>query len=246
MDFLEDGIIQSAPLLDAGITHGVSTKKFGNMSSDRSTKNEARVNTQKFLEVLGLSLEQISLIKLPVANSSNVAQIRQPKEKGILKLIEHSKLIKDQHAFSQKSGIDAAICAAENTCLAILPADCAAIMIFDPKTKSYAIIHAGKEGVEAGIIFKGLTVFRNWAHFNPEKLLCYIGPNICPKCYRIGNKNFNLAAEIKYQLKQVLVLEKNITISKFCTCHDHEHFYSHYRAKDKETEGRQIAIIGRK
>jgi len=246
MDFLEDGVIQCLSLLDEGVIHGVSTKKFGNMSSDRSTKKEAAANTQRFLEVLGLSLEQISLIKLPVSNSSNVAQIKQPKEKGILKLAEHGKLIKDHHDFSHKPGIDAAICAAENTCLAILPADCAAVMIFDQRTKSYGIIHAGKEGVEAGIIFKGITVFRNWTHFNPEKLLCYIGPNICPKCYKINGKNFNLAAEIKYQLKQVFVQEKYITASKFCTCHDHEHFYSHYRAKDKETEGRQMAIIGRK
>ncbi|OGY40915.1 MAG: hypothetical protein A2Y82_03550 [Candidatus Buchananbacteria bacterium RBG_13_36_9] len=246
MDFLADGVIQCLPLLDQGVTHGVSTRKFGNMSSDRSSKNEAQANTQKFFEVLGLSLEQISLIKLPVTNSSNVAQIKQPHEKGILKLAEHGKLIKDHHDFSCKPGIDAAICTAENTCLAILPADCAAIMIFDPKTKSYGIIHAGREGVEAGIIFKGLTVFRNWAHIDPKKLRCYIGPNICPKCYKIGNKNYDLAAEIKYQLKQVFVQEKYIATSKFCTCHDHEYFYSHYRAKDKETEGRQIAIIGRK
>jgi len=244
MDFLADGIIQSAQMLDAGVIHGVSTKKFGNMSSDRSTKKEAWDNTQEFLEVLGLSLEQISLIKLPVTNSSNVAQIKQPHEKGILKLVEHSKLIKDQHDFSHKPGIDAAISTAENTCLAILPADCAAVMIFDQKTKSYGIIHAGKEGVEAGIIFKGMAVFRNWARFNPEKLHCYIGPNICPKCYKLDNKSFDLAKEIKYQLRQVLVLEKHITTSRFCTCHDHEHFYSHYRAKDKEAEGRQIAIIG--
>ena len=246
MDFNADGIIQSALLLDAGVTHGVSTKEFGNMSFDRGEAKQVKENMTKFLKVLSLDLSKISLVKLPVNNTSNIAVIKQTEDKGILKLKQDSELLKAKHEFCFKPGFDAAICRAPHTFLGILPADCAAVMIFDPKSETSAIIHAGKEGVEAGIIFKSLIMFQKWVKVNPEKLLCYIGPNICPKCYKPDNKSFDLAKEIKYQLKLVCVQEKHIAISKFCTCHDHEHFYSHYRAKDKETEGRQIAIIGRK
>jgi len=246
MENLGNGIIQGNLLQKAGLSHGVSTKILGNMSFDRDQKNEAKEHTHNFLENLGLDISEISLVKLPTRNTTNVALISKPRQPGILVLKETDSSIAKLHKFDHYLGIDACISNAKNTFLAILPADCAAVMLFDPKTGFYALIHAGKAGVEAGIILKTLLCLQEWTKSIPQNLLCYIGPNICQGCYKIGANHFDLAKEIRYQLLKGGVREKCIEISQFCTHHHYKLFFSHYRSGGSQTEGRQIAIIGKR
>ncbi len=245
MTLQESGIIQSSLLLEAGIIHGISTKKQGNMSFDRDERH-APQNLQNFFNQLNLNLKQLSLIILPVQNSTNVALLNQPKKTGRLIIDEKSTLLKKYHKFDAKSGFDACISKAQNTFLAILPADCAAVMMYDLKSKYYALIHAGRASIEAGIILKTIFCLKLWLNIEPKNLLCYIGPNICARCYQINGKNFNISKEIIFRLKHSGVREENIETSKSCTAENKDLFFSNYRAKASKTEGRQIAIIGKK
>jgi multi-copper polyphenol oxidoreductase laccase len=243
MKILKNGIVQSNSL---SIIHGVSTKRLGNMSYDRDSNKTAEANLKNFLTLLDLDLNRTSLIILPVNNTSNVVLLDQPKKKGRLPIKCSSSLIKSINRFDSNLGFDACISNANETVLAILPADCATVMLYDKKTGYYGLIHAGKAGIEAFIVLKTLISMQNWVKSKPEDILCYIGPNICKKCYTPQNKTFNLAKGIQQQLAIARVPGQNIVTSQFCTHHDEELFFSNWRAKASKREGRQIAIIGQK
>jgi len=243
MKIRKNGIVQSNNL---PIIHGVSTTKLGNMSFDRDDNGSAEKNLRNFLALLNLDLNDTSLVILPVNNTSNVALLNQPKKKGRLLIKGSSSLIKSINRFDSNLGFDACISNAKETVLAILPADCASVMLYDKKTSYYGLIHAGKAGIEAFIVLKTLISMQNWVESKPENILCYIGPNICKKCYTPQNKTFNLAKGIQHQLAIARVPGQNIVTSQFCTQHDKELFFSNWRAKSSRREGRQIAIIGKK
>jgi polyphenol oxidase len=70
--------------------------------------------------------------------------------------------------------------------LATQTADCAPILLVDPKKRAVAAIHAGWRGTLARIALK--TVGRLQLEFgcNPANLLAAIGPCIGPCCYEVG------------------------------------------------------------
>ena len=110
MDFLtEDGIIQSELLLEKGVIHGVSTKDLGNMSYDRDHQHQAEKNIRDFLVALGLNLADISLIKLPVRNSPNIAVLGKPEQKGRIVLREDDPAIFNMYKDKSHAGFDAGI-----------------------------------------------------------------------------------------------------------------------------------------
>jgi len=241
-------IIQSELLKPQSIIHGVSTKKYGNMSYDRDQKGEAEENLQRFLARFDLNLAEISLLKLPTNNTSNIALVQPGEKKGRIVLHEKSPEVKEVFKIGAKHGFDACISKAEKTFLAILPADCAPVMLFDPITGYYALVHAGAVGTKDLIVAKTVFCLKKWGRVDTRDLRCFIGPNICAKHYKIDGQSYNIASAIKGQLLMAQVQERNIEIDKHCTYEDEHLFFSHFRAlpKDKDKEGRQIAIIGRK
>jgi len=238
-------IIQSELLKSQPIIHGISTKNYGNMSYDRDQKGEAEENLQRFLLRLHLKLEDISLLKLPVNNTSNVALVQSLK-RGRIILHEKNPEVKNIFKMGLKHGFDACIGNTPNTFLGILPADCAPVMIFDPTTENYALIHAGAVGAQGWIVAKTIFCLKSWCNTKPKDLMCYIGPNICPKCYKIDGQSYDIAGAIRSQLIFATVRKENIEIDTHCTAEDEHLFFSNYRAKGSKAEGRQIAIIGRK
>jgi copper oxidase (laccase) domain-containing protein len=238
-------IIKSELLKSQPIIHGVSTKYYGNMSYDRDQTGKAEENLQKFLTRLHLNLDEISLLKLPVNNTSGVALV-QSSRKGRIILHEKSPEVKEIFKIGAKHGFDACISKDANTFLGILPADCAPVMLFDPMTEYYALIHAGAAGAREWIVAKTIFCLKNWCGVDPKNLLCYVGPTICPKCYNLEGQSYDIVNAIKSQLLFATVREENIEIDKHCTCEDKHLFFSNYRSKASKNEGRQIAIIGKK
>jgi len=245
MDFFEDGVVKSELLLENGVIHGVSTKVQGNMSYDRDHHHQAEKNINSFLTVLGLNLPDISLVKLPVRHSPNIAVIGKLEHKGRIVLKEDDPAISNMYQAKHQAGFDAGISKAKETFIGILPADCAPVMLFDPIKHYYALVHAGRAGVENGIIFKTIYVLKTLLKVSQTSLLCYIGPHICQSCYLSNKIGYcNLAKEIIGQLKMMCVTK--IEKTKFCTYHHADLFFSNARAKGSKDEGRHLAIIGRK
>ncbi len=91
---------------------------------------------------------------------------------------------------------DAIITAEKNLPLLILVADCAPILLVDPKNQVLAVVHAGWRGALAGIA--GKTVRKMQSEFGsaPEDVLVGIGP-----C--LGVENLEIGAEVAAQIREV-------------------------------------------
>jgi len=142
------------------------------------------------------------------------------------------------------SGYDALITPDPEVGLLIKLADCQGVILFDPRSDTLAVVHAGWRGSVRNIL--GRTVARMAREFSvcPEDLLAGIGPSLGPCCaefihfetelprafqaYRTGN-HFDFWAISRDQLIAAGLLERNIEIGGLCTKCGPEGFYSYRR-----------------
>jgi polyphenol oxidase len=121
-----------------------------------------------------------------------------------------------------------------NNLLAIYVADCAAIYLTDPVTKSIALLHSGKKGTESNILANAVSAMTRHFGTNPSDLICILSPCIRPPHYEI-----DIASTIASQAA-------NLGISSFhdsCenTATDLNKHYS-YRIEKGQT-GRMLALL---
>jgi YfiH family protein len=276
-EILEDGVVESSLLTNQGIVNATSTKALGNMSISRDLDGSAQSNFANLMRVLNIDIERQSVLFPKLTHSSNVALVAAREGRtGRINIDQNSPEIVELARFEginppqdfiadPASGIDACISSSPDTFLAVLPADCAPVMIYDPKTGYYALAHSGVLGTFSGIVINTVNSMRQWCQTNPSDLVVYLGPCVTSKIYNLKlsglwNKvlrdrvdadvaeNFELKEYIKRQLLELGVLEANIETSRFCTGSDDQLFFSNYSAKtveDKQKQGRHLSIVGR-
>jgi YfiH family protein len=274
MDILSSGIITSSLLAGYdGLVHGISTRPLGNISFDRCQTGLAPENFQNFLRALGINPEISTVGILPAKHTSVIACVVKKAETGriILKPDREKEdgeiqgwgcgdlsFMEELPGYNQ--GTDAAVSNSPNLYLSLLHADCAPIMLYDPKTKFFGLAHAGIIGALTDILPATVRYLRNF-RVNPKNLKAYIGPCICSKCYkaeesrhyeqlekRFGDllRNFDLRNYLYRQLFTSGLRQANIEISSFCTACSPELFFSNHLSGSDQTEGRQMSIIGLK
>ena len=160
---------------------------------------------------------------------------------------------------------DALITNKSNTPIGVLTADCAPILIFDPKNKMIAAVHAGWKGAYKGII-KKVVKFMLKKGCSTDNITAVIGPCISLKSYeikhdlinkfvkkdfktkiffkKIGNKNyFSLNRYIAYQLKGLDI--NKIEVINRDTFDIKNNFFSARRSKlqNENDYGRNISVI---
>jgi YfiH family protein len=163
----------------------------------------------------------------------------------------HSEAIKD---------CDALITNLPNVVLTVLTADCVPILLYDPKQKVVATVHAGWRGSQAEIVKKTVQKMNARFHCNAIDIEAGIGPSIGKCCYEV-NKDvaqyflhipnvckekkdkymLDLPTVNKLQLLDAGLKEKNIEMSNICTSCNVEDYFS-YR-KEKGCSGRFMSII---
>lgn len=118
--------------------------------------------------------------------------------------------------------------------LAIYVADCAAIYLADPVTRSIALLHSGKKGTELDIL--ATTVGKMKAAFgtNPSDLICVLSPCIRPPHYEV-----DIASMIREQAAALGI--KNFHDTCENTAADLSRHYS-YRMEKGQT-GRMLALL---
>lgn len=152
---------------------------------------------------------------------------------------------------------DAAITREKNTPLVIMTADCLPITLCDRDGTEIAAIHAGWKGLANGIIEKTLAKM----HSRPERLIAWIGPGICHKCYEVGEELFQTFAsrypftkttfhnkeESRYanlpRMAELILNEQGVDAvfqSAACTFELENKFYSYRR---KAQTGRMATLI---
>ena len=80
--------------------------------------------------------------------------------------------------------VDALFTDAPARILGVLVADCAPVLIADPRARVVGAAHAGREGVAAGVV-PALVRAMTGAGADPAQMHAVIGPAICGGCYEV-------------------------------------------------------------
>ncbi len=142
--------------------------------------------------------------------------------------------------------------------LRIVTADCLPVFMYDPESKTVALVHAGWRGLKKEIINRTIEYLGTKAGVNPENLFVSIGPFIQECCYTVrddvysefprqfstkllnGYYNLRLGEIALAQLSGVP--SSQVEITSQCTSCSDDTFYS--ARKEKGNTGRNINIIG--
>jgi len=146
-------------------------------------------------------------------------------------------------------GFDALITREHGILLCTLEADCVPVWLFDPAVPAVAMIHSGWRGTASGISARTIERMTERYGTDPARLIAFIGPHICKKCYEVGpelkaffspefddaliengflpeypgtgsdRRLLDLELFIRRSLTDAGVLPENIGSSEYCTYH---------------------------
>ena len=245
-------IIQSKLLKRfTNLTHGFTTKDGGRSSSPYTSLNLAFHVGDKEESVK----HNHKLLAQKLAyNSDSLIHMKQI----------HSNIVYTPTAsenFLNPPSCDALITNRVKTPLMVMVADCSPILFYDDMQRVIAVAHAGRAGTFQNIVANVLKRFKSDFDSKIDNILISIGPAIQRCCYEVGEEIYNEAKALNYeyaidkkeekyflnialilknQLLEAGINEKNIEISKECSCCQKEKFFS-YRASGKT--GRFAGVI---
>lgn len=173
---------------------------------------------------------------------------------GIMPEQTHSDHIEFVDERTEYPDTDALIVTKPGQVIRLKFADCTPIILYNPKTQTGAIAHAGWRGTAAKIGVKTIEK----AGGNPEDFIAVIGPAIGLCCYEVSkevkekllktvhdttglfnNRNVDLKGINAQQLQELGV--KKIDVCPYCTSCNNDLFYS-YR-KENGTSNRHYAVL---
>lgn len=226
------------------IVFATSKVSDGNMSIYCGDFNQALKNKNKFFKKINI-------------NPKNVIELKQ---------VHGNKIIKINKIPTRIIEADGLITSNPNVFLMIKAADCHQIAFYDPKNHAIALIHAGWQGLDKGIIKNVVNSLKYNFGTKPKDLIVQFGPSIGPCCYKklpdLKQKNdptwklyihkdkddtfgLDLWKFAENQLKKLGVNTKNIDNPKICTYH-HKEYFSHRRVslEEKGQDYRFATIFG--
>lgn len=229
---------------------GFSNKLHGNLSFKRGHVNEVVENRKKFLNSLGIQLNNV--VAMQEVHNDHIYIVKN-KDKG-------------RGAFSKTNwveGVDGLLTKKKDVFLFGTFADCLPIFFFDPERKVVGIAHVGWRGVVLNICKKMLLAMYNTFQCNPQDILTIIGPSIGECCFEVqgdilsefeNSKNYiikrnnrifiNLQQVCFEQMRECRITKQNIYISNICTSCNND-IYSSYRKDRNKTTG-MGGVIGLK
>lgn len=247
-------IVSARLLTENNVVHGCSTNAFGPQRIYEQIYHQTRKNIKTFFNALEIPFDR--------------TVIMQQEHGDSIEQVGEAEAGSGRHPDTYLEGVDGIYTKDKNVFLVVHVADCVPILMYDPKYKIAAAVHAGWVGTVRLIGQKMVEQLAADCDSRPEDLICYLGPAIGPCCYT-NNQNqerlelfqqtfpkeasvlqkksddftINLKNANLWQLKQAGVLEKNIEISEYCTCCRDDLFPSH-RREGKKRDSNVLAVIG--
>ncbi|MBL7774992.1 MAG: peptidoglycan editing factor PgeF [Saprospiraceae bacterium] len=158
-------------------------------------------------------------------------------------------------------GFDALITNTPGVLVAVSVADCAPVLVYDPRRRAVAAIHAGWRGAAAGILGKTLEAMAQHFGTRPGDCLAFIGTCIDECSFEVGvevaaafapdywrfdpasGKYFvDLKKNCAGQLENFGVPTGQISVSPFSTVLHNDRYFSH--RNENGTTGRMLAVVG--
>ena len=189
-------------------------------------------------------------------------------EARVVNSVEEAKPAEDQ--LGETIYCDVIVSNAAGVLAGVKTADCVPILIGDPRSGSFAAVHAGWRGTLATAVIEGIKRLSQEYGANPVDLRVAIGPSAGPCCYEVGTdvidaftsrfpdgaKLFtttrpghalvDLITANKDQLESLGVLPERIHVAPFCTMCRTDLFFSYRKEKKLHGKvGRLMAVIGK-
>ncbi len=230
---------------DLNLLCAFSTRISGNMSLSYGDTANALENRKNFLKGLGIDYRDLVCAKQV---HGSLARYIQEIDKG-------------QGALSYDNAIsdtDALITNKKNLPLSIFTADCLSVFLYDPKTHSIGLVHAGWRSSKDNIAVKAVKLMQEEFNTKAQDLYAGFGPAIKDCCYEVGGKladffapeylikrggryYLDLTGVNKKQLLMQGVKGKNIFDSGICTFCRNGEFFS-FR-KEEGSCGRMMSVM---
>lgn len=230
--------------LPSEVLYGFSNREDGNLSFKWATdKQEALANRKRFLEKLGLNLEDCVCIS--ILDSDQVIEVgKDTKGAGMSDI---SQAVKADAIITKESGVG----------LLLLTGDCLPIVLFDPTMRVIALAHLSWKSTEAKLLTKVIEKMKTYGS-KPSDVTVYIGPGIHRESYKFespiqkslpgwgpflvdlpdGQTSIDIVGYNTKQLTDSGVLPESIEVCPIDTASD-VNMFSHYRAvRTGEQDGR--------
>ena len=166
---------------------------------------------------------------------------------------------------------DVIVSNADGVLAGVKTADCVPILIGDPRTRSFAAVHAGWRGTLATAAIAGIKRLSQEYGAQPEELRVAIGASAGPCCYEVGSdvidgftSRFPDAAKLftptraghamvdlitanREQVESTGVRPERIHVAPLCTMCRTDLFFSYRKEKKLNGKvGRLMAVVGKK
>lgn len=158
---------------------GFSSQPFAGLNASATTGDDLDIvlrNKQEIVDVLGLPL-----VGAHPVHAGTVANVERPSSAdGDGSWLEPLR--------SRLRNTDADAMMADQTGFALCWAfgDCAPILLVDPRSRGFALVHAGWRGTAAGIAHHAVQAMTERYGTRPADLLAGIGPSIGACCYAVS------------------------------------------------------------
>jgi len=231
---------------------GVSRKPFDSLNTSFSTGDkEQAVSANLELVSSALDVPRRDLVVCNLEHGDRVLVVTRD--------------VKFQIAHSDRAcspSADAMITNEPGCFLTMSSADCAMVLLLDPRKMVVGLAHAGWKGIVKRMAAKTISAMEECFGSHPEDLLVGVTPSIGPCCYRIKNpmqkalpgwgpyleelEDGRTAIDLRQPLYDQLLAEgvgkENIELSRMCTSCNTSMFFSFWAEKPKT--GRMATVIG--
>ncbi len=263
-----DGVtaLVCAPLEQSGFANGFSTRAGGASPMPDAALNLAGFNEDAAENILENRRRFLKLFPgewaLAGCWQMHGVDVRAVKDRAEAKPAEDGT--------GETVYCDAIVSDAPQVLAGVKTADCVPLLVGDPRTGSFAAVHAGWRGTYAGIAFYALERMGKEYGTRPEDLVVAIGPAATSCCYEVGpevidgfrerfadadalftptregHARIDLLKANRDQLISSGVNSKNIYTAPLCTMCRTDLFFSYRREKKLLGKvGRLMSVVGR-
>ncbi|HPX60969.1 MAG TPA: peptidoglycan editing factor PgeF [Deltaproteobacteria bacterium] len=230
---------------------GVSRPPYNSLNLGLNTNDQQHsVEGNRSLLARAFGVQQEALVTVRQVHGNDILVIDQPNED-----FSHFMTLESDAIITNQPGVMIGVCVA----------DCAPILLLDPKQRVIAAVHAGWQGTAAGLVTKTVAAMCSLFGSNSADIQAVIGPRIGKCCYEVdvpvrqafahgaipwdavseptgeGRWRLDIAAANRLMLIAAGLPEQSVQVSDMCVCCQRDLFFS-YRRDNGET-GRQMGFI---
>jgi copper oxidase (laccase) domain-containing protein len=212
----------------------LSSKDDGNLKFGLGDDERAMKNRKAFLDTIGVDVNHTSLVGITYdTDDFTKYRIATVDDKSI------GMVTKDMTRY-----VDALVVREPNHALFLPLADCAGVVLYDPKNRVLMVSHLGRHSVEQDGAALSVDYLKETCDVDPANLLVWISPSVGKATYplqALGRRS--LQEVILEQLEGAGVIKDHIEASNVDTAHN-TNYYSHSEfLKGNQTEAGRFAVV---